>query len=687
MNADRSMEDGRRTDTQAEKGHLRLVGERGVCVLCEFAVGTDRHLPIILCVCAVGRGGNQKACGSSLPIKFIMADTAHSRESSEMSPLEHRRRLPSATHVESRWPLNEQCDVGRPLCSEQIHLQLGAPGEMVVVFATRDDTVAPSVQWRRAGDPPSRARDSRGTTNIVSSMLYVDEMLINPAIGPAGASKHEIVGMQNSSAAGRPHKHKVTPGEIQLGEGEYNNPNMYYESPIIHTVTLSPLVGGVTYRYSVSGDAREFEFTMPPEGGASYPFVVGLTADLGQTQASEANVALLRKLLDASSDASDGPGAHHASGRLLLLAGDLSYADGWHPRWDSFGRMIEPLAARVPVMTTPGNHELVPNELFAAYNARYPMPHASSGSASNLWWSRDVGPMHLISLCSYCSSSRTSLQYRWLLRDLAAVDRKVTPWLVVMLHVPWYHSNSAHPSEGMPMRLAMEDALYAAGADLVLAGHIHAYERTVPVYAGVPNPCGIVHLTLGDGGNREGAGLPWQMPQPHWSAFREGTFGVGALTIINETHALYNWSRSSCETADAHNRIDFDRETCHAVALGPWQFGRDDPSNGNAPSDPTWIVRQARRDKCPPPASGSWIAVEPTVVVSAAMPLDAGGNLRADQIVPFGALLLVLAGIGFAVRRPWVGSMTPADGFFKRWKRDGLDDEMACAPDHPYIEA
>ena len=31
---------------------------------------------------------------------------------------------------------------------------------------------------------------------------------------------------------------------------------------------------------------------------------------------------------------------------MLLLGGDLAYADGWGPRWDSFGRMLEPLAAR-----------------------------------------------------------------------------------------------------------------------------------------------------------------------------------------------------------------------------------------------------------------------------------------------------------------------------------------------------
>jgi hypothetical protein len=90
---------------------------------------------------------------------------------------------------------------------------------------------------------------------------------------------------------------------------------------------------------------------------------------------------------------------------------------------------------------------------------------------------------------------------------------------------------------------------------------VHAYERTVPVLDGHPNACGPVHLTLGDGGNREGAALPWLEPAPSWSAFRAGSFGVGALRIHNETHALFNWTRTSCEDASAPEHINMD-PTC-----------------------------------------------------------------------------------------------------------------------------
>ena len=53
---------------------------------------------------------------------------------------------------------------------------------------------------------------------------------------------------------------------------------------------------------------------------------------------------------------------------------------------------------------------------------------------------------------------------------------------VVLLHVPWYTSNAHHPmTEGADMREAMEPMFLAAGVDLVLNGHVHAYERTHPV--------------------------------------------------------------------------------------------------------------------------------------------------------------------------------------------------------------
>lgn len=69
--------------------------------------------------------------------------------------------------------------------------------------------------------------------------------------------------------------------------------------------------------------------------------------------------------------------------------------------------------------------------------------------------------------------------YLMLQADLAKVDREKTPWLLVLLHAPWYNSTWAHQGEGDSMMAAMEPLLYAAGVDILVAGHVHAYERSV----------------------------------------------------------------------------------------------------------------------------------------------------------------------------------------------------------------
>ena len=58
---------------------------------------------------------------------------------------------------------------------------------------------------------------------------------------------------------------------------------------------------------------------------------------------------------------------------------------------------------------------------------------------------------------------------------------------------------------------------------------MHAYERTFPTYLGQRDAVrGIPYITIGDGGNREWFALPWNEPQPPWSALREDAFGFGA---------------------------------------------------------------------------------------------------------------------------------------------------------------
>lgn len=74
-------------------------------------------------------------------------------------------------------------------------------------------------------------------------------------------------------------------------------------------------------------------------------------------------------------------------------------------------------------------------------------------------------------------------QYVWLKDELKKVNRKVTPWLIILVHSPWYNSNTYHYMEGESMRVMFESFIVAAKADIVFAGHVHSYERSVSSFS------------------------------------------------------------------------------------------------------------------------------------------------------------------------------------------------------------
>lgn len=98
-------------------------------------------------------------------------------------------------------------------------------------------------------------------------------------------------------------------------------------------------------------------------------------------------------------------------------------------------------------MVLPGNHEVeqegpspATQEQFLAYQKRFSMPaEASFAQDGNLYYSFDAAGVHFIMLNSYMDYNASSDQYGWLEKDLKAVDRKVTPWIVVSMHAPWYN--------------------------------------------------------------------------------------------------------------------------------------------------------------------------------------------------------------------------------------------------------
>lgn len=304
---------------------------------------------------------------------------------------------------------------------------------------------------------------------------------------------------------------------------------LFYKSGTIHHSVIGPLESNSVYYYRCGGQDPEFQLKTPP---SKFPITFAVAGDMGQTGWTKST---LDHIGQCNYD-------------VHMLPGDLSYADYMQHRWDSFGELVQPLASARPWMVTEGNHEeeSIPllKDGFESYNARWKMPFEESGSSSNLYYSFEVAGVHAIMLGSYADYEEDSDQYTWLKADILKVDRERTPWLLVLFHVPWYNSNTAHQREGDRMMAVMEPLLYAAGADIVLAGHVHAYERSKRVYQGKSDPCGAVHITIGDGGNKEGLANKYKNPVPEWSIFREASFGHGELRMVNTSHAFWSWHRN-----------------------------------------------------------------------------------------------------------------------------------------------
>ncbi|KAL5210370.1 hypothetical protein ABZP36_005993 [Zizania latifolia] len=87
------------------------------------------------------------------------------------------------------------------------------------------------------------------------------------------------------------------------------------------------------------------------------------------------------------------------------------------------------------------------------------IPIDRGGSFSPFYYSFDAGGIYFIMLVAYADYNKSGEQYEWLEKDLAKVDRSVTPWLIGRWHTPWYTTYKAHYRDAECMRVAMEELL------------------------------------------------------------------------------------------------------------------------------------------------------------------------------------------------------------------------------------
>ncbi|GMI82562.1 purple acid phosphatase 12, PURPLE ACID PHOSPHATASE 12 [Hibiscus trionum] len=326
-----------------------------------------------------------------------------------------------------------------------------------------------------------------------------------------------------------------------------------YTSGYIHHCTIKDLEFDTKYYYEVGigKSSRRFWFVTPPAVGPDVPYTFGLIGDLGQTHDSNSTVTHYE--------------LNPSKGQTLLFVGDLSYADAYpfhdNMRWDTWGRFIERNAAYQPWIWTAGNHEIdfVPeigeDIPFKPYVHRYHVPFKASGSTSPFWYSIKRASAYIIVLSSYSAYGKYTPQFKWLEKEFPKVNRTETPWLIVLMHCPFYSSYVHHYMEGESMRVMYEPWFVEYKVDVVFSGHVHAYERSERISniaynvvnglcTPIKDPSAPLYITIGDGGNLEGLVTEMTEPQPSYSAYREASFGHGMLEIKNRTDAYFGWHRN-----------------------------------------------------------------------------------------------------------------------------------------------
>ena len=367
---------------------------------------------------------------------------------------------------------------------------------VVTVVARRREPsrLAALTNGRRVLLTPARGRSGAPLRLRVSGhprRALITVRLAGSALARERASARGTLALRATTPAVRAGRHQVT---VRAGRGTIGLPYDVLAAPAPQPGPLTPP-------------------PVPPSGGSAVLVGAGDIAGCNNP-GDEATAALLDQI----------PGTVFTLGDNVYPTGTLSqfnscYATSW---------------GRHKARTRPalGNHE---------YDSSGSTGHfdyfgAAAGPAGKGYYSYDVGSWHVVVLNSNCAfvggCHAGSPQEQWLRTDLAASRADCT---VAMMHHPRFSSGSTHGNN--TAMAPFWQALYDAGAELMLAGHDHAYERFAPMTASgvLDSSFGLRSFLIGTGGfSHYTLGTPVTGSQ----ARNSDTFGVVKFTLHD---GAYDW--------------------------------------------------------------------------------------------------------------------------------------------------
>jgi Calcineurin-like phosphoesterase len=193
--------------------------------------------------------------------------------------------------------------------------------------------------------------------------------------------------------------------------------------------------------------------------------------------------------------------------KLLLALGDFSY-DKSSTCWLN---VMKPLESITKISI--GNHEVESDKLLNTYLVHFGL--------SKQYYSFNVNNVHVLTMATEEEYKPNSDQYYFVEDDLRkAANNPDIKWIVVTMHNPFYSSPNgceASDCEGdEDYRKSFHPLFDKYGVDLVLQGHVHNYQRSLPLAfnqedSSMPlvkstskndykNPNGVVFAIVGTGG-------------------------------------------------------------------------------------------------------------------------------------------------------------------------------------------
>ncbi len=215
----------------------------------------------------------------------------------------------------------------------------------------------------------------------------------------------------------------------------------------------------------------------------------------------------------------------------------------------------------------------------------------NAGDPQKGYYSWDVpvpsgGSWHMIALNSECDvlgggsisagCGVGSSQEAWLKADLAAHPNVCT---IAYWHRPRFSSSTTTPSS--TTYKAFWNDLYAAGADVVLNGHAHDYERFAPqTSAGVADPKGLAEFVVGTGGD----GFQTMGPGIANSVVRNASaFGAMKMTLHSNSYDFQFVPAAGYALSDSGTNIP-----CHSAPVA-------DTTKPSAPTNVTATASSANQ--------------------------------------------------------------------------------------------